>query len=60
MIDRAVIMKLICVALVAVVMLLAGPHLFPYLRGELSGTQFQALEAVVSASLGFGIFALLG
>jgi hypothetical protein len=60
MIDRALVMKLVCVALVAAVMLPAGTYLFPYLSGELSGTQFQALEAVVSTSLGFGIFALFG
>lgn len=60
MIDRALIMKLMCVALVAAVMLPAGTYLFPYISGKLSGTQFQALEAVVSTSLGFGIFALFG
>ena len=60
MIDRAMIMKLVCVALVAAVMLPAGSYLYPYVDGALSGTQFQALEAVVSTSLGFGIFALIG
>ena len=60
MIDRTMILKLICVALVAAVLLPGGPYLFPYLHGELSGTQFEALEAVVSASLGFGIFSMLG
>lgn len=60
MIDRAMIMKLMCVALVAAVMLPAGSYLYPYVDSALSGTQFQALEAVVSTSLGFGIFALIG
>ena len=60
MIDRALIMKLMCVALVAAIMLPAGSMLFPYVSDELSGIQFQTLEAVVSATLGFGLFALLG
>lgn len=60
MIDRMLIVKLICVALVASVMLPAGTYLFPLLDGALSGTQFHAVEAVVSAGLGFGIFSLLG
>ncbi|MCF8476773.1 MAG: hypothetical protein K9G60_07060 [Pseudolabrys sp.] len=58
--DRELIKKLICVALVAAVMLPAGNMMFPYVSNELSGSQFQALEAVASAGLGFGIFALLG
>ena len=60
MIDRALIMKLMCVAMVAAIMLPAGSMLFPYVSDELSGIQFQTLEAVVSATLGFGLFALLG
>jgi hypothetical protein len=60
MIDRALIMKLMCVAMVAAIMLPAGSMLFPYVSDELSGIQFQTLEAVVSAILGFGLFALLG
>lgn len=60
MIDRALIMKLMCVALVAAIMLPAGSMLFPYVSGELSRIQFQTLEAVVSITVGFGLFALLG
>ncbi len=60
MIDRTIIMKLLCVALVAAFMLPVGTFVFPFLSSALSGTQFQALEAVVSASLGFGIFAMFG
>jgi hypothetical protein len=32
--------------------------LFPYVSGELSGLQFKAIEAVVSATAGFGIYAM--
>ena len=37
-----------------------GNLLFPYVSSELSGIQFQTIEAVVSATLGFGIFAIFG
>ncbi len=60
MIDQALIVRLLCVALVAAVMLPVGRMLFPYVSGELSGMQFQAIEAVISATLGFGISAILG
>lgn len=60
MIDRPLVTKLMCVAAVAAVMLPAGSMLFPYVSGELSGIQFQALEAVVSTTVGFGIFSLFG
>lgn len=59
MIDRTLLMRLLCVAVVAAVMLPAGRMLFPYVSHELDGTQFQALEAVVSATLGYGIYALI-
>ncbi len=58
--DRMLITKLMCVGLVAAFMLPVGSYLFPYVSRDLSGTQFQALEAVVSTGLGFGIFALIG
>ncbi|HVZ54086.1 MAG TPA: hypothetical protein VG986_19105 [Pseudolabrys sp.] len=60
MIDRSLVTKVMCVALVAAVMMPAGRALFPYVSHELDGTQFQALEAVVSATLGFGIYAFFG
>lgn len=59
MIDRTLLMRLLCVAVVAAVMLPAGRVLFPYVSHKLDGTQFQALEAVVSATLGYGIYALI-
>lgn len=59
MIDRTLLMRLLCVAVVAAVMLPAGRMLFPYVSHELDGAQFQALEAVVSATLGYGIYALI-
>ena len=60
MLDRDMLMRLLCVALVAALMLPFGQALFPYVSHELTGTQFQAIEAVVSATLGFGISSILG
>jgi hypothetical protein len=60
MIDQAIIIRLLCVALVAAIMLPVGRMLFPYVSGELSGMEFQAIEAVISATIGFGISAILG
>jgi hypothetical protein len=60
MIDRPFIAKMLCVGLVAAIMLPAGRLLFPFVSAELSRIQFQALEAVVSAALGFGIYGVFG
>lgn len=60
MFDEALMTKLLCVAFVAAVMVPLGGLLFPYVSHQLSGTQFQAIEAVVSATLGFGISSVLG
>lgn len=60
MFDETLMIKLLCVAFVAAVMLPFGGLLFPYVSHQLSGMQFQAIEAVVSAALGFGISSVLG
>lgn len=60
MIDRTLVIRLLCVAFVAAIMLPFGHMLFPYVSDVLSGMQFQAIEAVVSATVGFGISAILG
>jgi hypothetical protein len=60
MIDRPLIIKLLCVAAVAAVMLPVGHMMFPYVNHVLSGMQFQAIKAVVSATVGFGISAIVG
>jgi hypothetical protein len=60
MLDRTMLTRLLCVALVAALMLPLGRLLFPYVSHELTGIQFQAIEAVVSATLGFGISSILG
>ena len=60
MIDKRFLVRLLCVALVAAVMLPFGHVLFPYVSNVLRGTQFQAMEAVISATIGFGLSAIVG
>ena len=60
MFDNAVVTKLLCVALVAAIVLPVGRILFPYVSPELTGIQFQAIEAVLSATVGFGIYSIFG
>jgi hypothetical protein len=59
MIERTLLIQLLCVGLVAAVMLPVGALLFPLVSADLSGIQFQAIEAVVSATVGFGISAIV-
>ena len=59
MIDRTLVVKVMCVALVATVMMPVGQMLFPYVSHVLSDMQFQAIEAVLSATLGFGLSAIV-
>jgi hypothetical protein len=49
--------QLACVGLVACLMFPAGEMVFPYVSEALNGLEFNALEAVVSATLGFEIYA---
>ena len=60
MMDRSFLAKLLCIALVAAIMLPVGRVLFPYFSAELSQMQFHTLEAVVSATVGFGIYGIFG
>jgi len=60
MVDRGLISRLLCVAAVAAIMLPAGHLFFPYVSHMMSGTQFQAIEAVIGATAGFGLSAIIG
>jgi len=51
--------KLLCVGLVASVMMPIGREVYPYIAGMLGSMQFDAVEAVVSATLGFAIDAAM-
>ena len=48
--------RLACVALVVSIMFPLGKMLFPYVAEELGTMQFSALEAVLSTTVGFGIY----
>ena len=60
MLDRTTLMRVLCVAVVAGVMLPVGTVVFPYVSHALDGSQFQALEAVFTATAGYGLYALIG
>ncbi|HYC15628.1 MAG TPA: hypothetical protein VEC94_00315 [Pseudolabrys sp.] len=60
MFDNSTLTKLLCVAFVAMIMLPVGHILFPYVSDQLTGVQFKAIEAVVSATVGFGIYSAFG
>jgi hypothetical protein len=51
--------RLMCVALVATVMMPLGRDLYPYIAGAVGSLQFDAFEAVLSATLGFAIYAAM-
>ena len=60
MTNRPLVTKLLCVALVAAIMIPAGDLIFPFVSDQLSGIQFQTIEAVIGATVGFGISAAVG
>ncbi len=51
--------KIMGVALVATVMMPLGRDVYPYIESILSNLQFDAFEAVLSATLGFAIYAAM-
>lgn len=57
--DDALVSKLWCVALVVCVVFPMGRMVFPYVSGLLDHFAFSAIEAVLSATLGFGLYLVL-
>jgi hypothetical protein len=51
--------KLMCVALFATVMMPLGRDLYPYIESTIGSLQFDAFEAVFSATLGFALYAAI-
>jgi hypothetical protein len=51
--------RLVCVALVVSVVFPLGRLVFPYVADEFGSLSFGAIEAVVSTTLGFSIYALV-
>jgi hypothetical protein len=60
MLDKyPVITKLVCVALVVSFVFPVGQELFPVIGHEIGVAPFSAIEAVLSTSLGFGLYSAL-
>ena len=60
MLDKyPVITKLVCVALVVSFVFPVGQILFPVIGQDIGETPYGAVEAVLSTSLGFGLYAVL-
>ena len=59
MIDHPLVTKLLCVAAVASVIFQVGRIIFPYVEPMIGAFQFDAIEAVLSATIGFAIHAAL-
>jgi hypothetical protein len=58
MVNHPVILKALCAVLVGCLLLPLGGMVFPYL--DIPVLPFNVIEAVVSATVGFGIAELLG
>jgi hypothetical protein len=57
--NHPVLTKILCVALVASIMLPIGRMVFPFIDTAVSGLQFDAIQAVLSATIGFGLHAAI-
>ena len=57
MANHPVLTKVLCVALVASIMLPLGRMVFPFVDTVVSGLEFDTIQAVLSASIGFGFHA---
>jgi hypothetical protein len=54
-----IVIKLLCVAFVVVIMIPLGRMIFPYVDDAIGGLEFSALQAVLSATLGLGLYAAM-
>jgi hypothetical protein len=57
--NHPVLTKILCVALVAAFMLPIGRMIFPFVDTAVSSLQFDAIQAVLSATIGFGLHAAI-
>jgi hypothetical protein len=57
--SNSLVNRLLCVALVVAVIFPLGRFVFPMIGHDIGETPFGALEAVVSTTLGFGLYAIL-
>jgi hypothetical protein len=59
MMHHPLLTQALCVALIAALMMPIGRALFPYVGAETGALPFDAIEAVVTATLGYGVYAAL-
>jgi hypothetical protein len=57
--HSALVTRLLCVALVASIMMPLGREAYPYVAGMIGSLKFDAVEAVLGATLGFAIYATM-
>lgn len=58
MAHKPIVLKLLCVALVACLVFPLGRMAYPFIAHEIGDLQFGAIQAVLSATLGFGLYAV--
>ena len=58
MLSRPVIQKLMCVALVTSVVFPLGRMVYPYIAQDVGDLSFGAIQAIFTATLGMGIYAV--
>jgi hypothetical protein len=57
--NQNLINRLMCVALIVAIVFPLGRMLFPIVGHDIGETPFGAIEAVLSTTLGFGLYAAL-
>jgi hypothetical protein len=57
--EAPLVTRLLCVALVVSIMMPLGRVAYPYVASVVDDRKFDAVEAVVSATLGFVIYATM-
>ena len=57
--QSSLINRLMCVALIVAVVFPLGRLVFPMIGHDIGETPFGAIEAVISTTLGFGLYAVL-
>ena len=57
--SHSLVNRLLCVALLVAVIFPLGRFVFPMIGHDIGETPFGAIEAVVSTTLGFGLYAVL-
>jgi hypothetical protein len=59
MFRHPMLIRVLCVAMIAALMMPIGRALFPYVGPEIGALPFNTIEAVISTTVGFGVYAAL-